>query len=82
MTRPTKHLHLLPIVSFLPLIAVLLTAAHAHIYLDPFIVGLVSISYVAINVIYRHIHGTLNIGYVVEYSLVALLVYFVLTLYS
>jgi hypothetical protein len=82
MSRPsTKHLHLLPILSFLPLIAALLAITVYSVRLDQFAVAMVAIGYVAINIIYRALHGTLQVGYIVEYSLSALLVYFVLTEY-
>lgn len=78
----TKHIHLLPVLSFLPLLAVLLAITQFNVYMDPLVIGLVSILYVTINVIYRHIHGTLKVGYIVEYSLVALIAYSVITLYA
>ena len=78
----TKHLHLLPILSFLPLIAALLAVTRYNVYLDSLVIGIVAIIYVAVNIIYRHMHGTLQIGYIVEYSLVALIAYFVLTIYA
>ena len=81
MTK-TKHLHLLPVLSFLPLLAALISVTRFEVYLEPFIRGLAAIAYVAINIIYRIIHGSLQIGYVVEYSLIALIAYFVLTVYA
>lgn len=80
--RQTKHLYLLPLLSIVPLIVVLLLMSQSDIYVDPFVFALVAVSYVAINVIYRSLHGTLKIGYVVEYSLIALLAYFVLNQYA
>ncbi|HEX9595060.1 MAG TPA: hypothetical protein VF996_02950 [Candidatus Saccharimonadales bacterium] len=78
----TKHLHLLPILSFLPLIAALLAITRYNVFIDSFLIGSVAIIYVALNIIYRHMHGSLQIGYIVEYSLVALIAYFVLTVYA
>jgi len=78
----SKHLHLLPILSFVPLLIALLAISSFNVYLDPLLVGLAAISYIAINIIYRALHGSLQIGYVVEYSLVALIAYYVLTLYA
>lgn len=78
----TRHLHLLPVLSFMPLLIALLSISYFNVYLDPLIIGVVSIAYVAINIIYRHLHGSLQIGYIVECSLVALIAYFVLTIYA
>ena len=78
----TKHLHLLPLLSVLPLLAVLLVVTQLNLYLDPLIIATVAITYIAVNIIYRMLHGTLKIGYVVEYSLLALIAYFVLSQYS
>lgn len=78
----SKHLHLLPILSIVPLLSALLAVSKLNLYLDPLILGFIAISYLAINVIYCSLHGHLSIGYTVEYSLLALIAYFVLTLYS
>ena len=77
-----KHLHLLPILSVVPLLAALLVISQLNVYLDPLILALVTITYVAVNIIYRSLHGHLSIGYVVEYSLLALIAYFVLNQYA
>ncbi|HEX9679796.1 MAG TPA: hypothetical protein VGA08_04235 [Candidatus Saccharimonadales bacterium] len=80
--KTTKRLHLLPLLSFLPLLMALFAASQLNLYLDPLLIGLVSIAYVAVNIIYRQLHGSLQIGYIVEYSLIGLIAYFVLTLYA
>lgn len=77
-----RHLHLLPVLSFVPLIAALAAITRFNIHLDPLLIGLVALMYVAVNVIYRLIHGSLQVGYIVEYSLIALVAYFVLTIYA
>jgi hypothetical protein len=76
-----KHAHLLPILSFFPLLLALLAVTQLNLLLDPMVIALVAISYIAINIIYRGIYGTLQVGYIVEYSLVALISFFVLTQY-
>lgn len=81
-TPATKHLHLLPLLSVIPLLAALLVATRLNLYLDPLIIAAVAIAYLAVNLIYRMLHGTLKIGYVVEYSLLALIAYFVLSQYA
>lgn len=78
----TRHLHLLPVLSILPMLIALLVISQYNFYLDPLLIGLVSIVYLAANIIYRLLHGTLVVGYIVEYSLVALIAYFVLSQYA
>lgn len=80
--RPAKHLYLLPVLSIVPLVAALLVISRLNIYLDPLLIAFVSIAYLAVNVIYRSLHGTLKIGYVVEYALIALFAFFVLSQYA
>lgn len=77
----TKHLHLLPIISFIPLFGALLAITQFNVNLDPLIIGIATISYIALNIIYRALHESLEVGYVVEYSLIALVTYFILTQY-
>lgn len=78
----TKHLHLLPLLSVLPFLAALSVVTRLNLYLDPLVIATVSIAYLAVNIIYRMLHGTLKTGYVVEYSLLALIAYFVLSQYA
>lgn len=80
--RQTKHLYLLPLLSIVPLVAALLVISRLNIYLDPLLIAFVSITYLAVNVIYRSLHGTLRVGYVVEYALIALFAFFVLNQYA
>lgn len=80
--RQTKHLYLLPVLSIVPMVAVLLAMSRLNLYFDSIVYAGVAVAYVAINVIYRNLHGTLKPYYVVEYSLVALLAYFVLSQYA
>jgi len=77
-----RRLHLLPIASFLILVLVMILITQYNVYLDPLVIGIAVISYVAINVIWRLIHKTLEVGYVIEYSLIALIVYFILVRYN
>lgn len=77
-----RRLHLLPIASFLVLVLVMILITQYNVYLDPLVIGIAVISYVSINVIWRLIHKTLEVGYVVEYSLIALIVYFILVRYN
>lgn len=82
MNKPhAKHLHLLPILSVVPLLVALLVVSQLNLYLDPLVLAFVSVAYLAINIIYRSLHGHLSVGYVVEYSLLALIAYFVLNQY-
>ena len=78
----TRRVHLLPLISFLPLIAALILATYFELYLDNLFNFIIALSYVVINVIYRMIKKTLNVSYVIEYSLVSILAYFILTLYT
>lgn len=78
----TRHLHLLPIVSFLPILFLLLIISQFDWYIDPLALAAAAIGYLALNIIYRALHESLEVGYVVEYSLIALLAYFVLTQYA
>lgn len=80
--RQTRHVHLLPILSILPILVALLLVSQYNFYLDPLLIGLISIAYLAVNIIYRLLHGTLVVGYIVEYSLIALIAYFVLSQYA
>lgn len=86
MTQPkrkkTKKLYLLPILSIVPMVVVLLAMSRLNLYFDSIVYAAVAIAYVAINVIYRSLHGTLKPYYVVEYSLIALFAYFVLSQYA
>jgi hypothetical protein len=82
MTNHTRHLHLLPIISFIPLILALVAITTAGWYLDPLFIGFATISYIAVNIIYRALHGSFQVSYVVEYSLLGLIAYFVLTQYA
>lgn len=77
----TKRLHLLPILSLLPVLLVLLLVTQFNWRPDPLFIAAVAIIYLALNVIFRVKHETFEVGYVVEYSLIALIVYFVLTQY-
>ena len=77
-----RRLHLLPIASFLVLVLVMILITQYNVYLDPLVIGIAVISYVSINVIWRLIHKTLEVGYVIEYSLIALIVYFILVRYN
>lgn len=77
-----RRLHLLPIASFLILALAVILITQYNIYLDPLLIGAAVISYVCINVIWRLIRKTLVVGYIVEYSLIALIVYFILIRYN
>lgn len=80
--KPPRHVHLLPIISLLPMLFILLAASQFDIYLDPLLIAMAAIGYIALNIIYRALHESLEVGYVVEYSLVALLAYFIMTSYA
>jgi hypothetical protein len=82
MSRRTKHLYLLPVISIVPFVAALLVISRYKLNPDPILFAAVAITYLAVNVIYRLLRGTLKIGYVVEYSLIALFAYFVLSQYA
>ncbi len=77
-----RRVHLMPLVSFLPLLIALILVTYLHLYLSHLLIFIVAVSYVVINVTYRMLRRTLNIAYIVEYALVSVLVYFILTLYA
>lgn len=77
-----KHLHLLPILSFVPLLMALLAVTQFGAYLEPIVVAIVATGYLTINIIYRLVRGTLQISYIVEYSLISLLTFLILSLYA
>lgn len=82
MNKPhPKHLHLLPLLSVVPLLAALLVVSQLNLYVDPLILAFVAIAYLAVNIIYRSLHGHLRVGYIIEYSLLALIAYFVMNQY-
>lgn len=74
-----KHLHLVPILTLVPLIIGLLLFTQLDITLDPIMVAIMAVSYIALNVIYAVYKKTFQIHTLVEFSLVAVIAYFVLT---
>jgi hypothetical protein len=83
MTKTAKHLHLLPILSFAPLLIALLAVTQIeNVVLDSLTIAVVALTYLAVNVIYRLLHGSLEVYLIIEYSLIALLAFFVLNEYA
>lgn len=77
-----KHYHLIPLLSFVPILMTLLLTTSYSIQFTSFWAAIVSLAYVATNIIYRHVRSTLQISSIIEYVLIALLVYVVLVEYA
>ena len=74
-----KHIHLVPILTLVPLIVGLLLFTQLDIALEPSLVAVMALSYIALNVIYAIYKKTFQVHTLVEFSLIALIAYFVMT---